>query len=118
MKTDFTALLKEMTTESGNPSKTVVCSLRTEAFKASSGYYGLQKQIYFLKSICKGSEEFVEEDIASCGIEDMMSRIINLWKVPDGRYILEMRDVIYRTCEGHSTEYVEDWNYELFPYKH
>ncbi len=95
----------------------VICSLRTESFRATSGNYALQTQIYFLKSICKGSQDFIEEDMSSVGIEQVMSKIVNLYKVPDGRYRLMMIDIKYEFQEGYKTDYIYDCNYELIPYK-
>ncbi len=89
----------------------VVVRLRTYAWRDKRGFY-LKKDLSIQKRLSKGYN-FFEEDCANVGDLDILSKIINLHKVDDGLYKIT-------TCNQTTdweTGYVDDYDYELIPYK-
>lgn len=72
----------------------------------------LKKSLQFLRRQC-GEFNILEEDARTIGVEEVLSRIIDLNSTPDGVY-----KVI--TCNEHrdyETGYIDDYGYKLLPVK-
>ncbi len=86
-----------------------VVKLTTTIYKRSRTYHA-SKNLTSLKKQCKGYN-ILDEDVNDGGVEDVLSRIINLYDVKDGIYELV-------TCNEHTdfeTGIIGEYDYKLIP---
>lgn len=92
-----------------------VCYIRvkTNAWIDNRDRIHIKKTINILKrkSNHKQQPNTLLEDAATCDVQEVMDRIINLGFVKDGVYRVEMCDLKHDPESG----YLEDWNYILYP---
>lgn len=89
-----------------------VCIVRvgTSGYKRGDTYfYG--RTIRVLQS--KSTYDYMADEAQAVGVEDGAALIVNIDKVPDGLYRMEMSNVGYDYESG----YADDWEYTLYPYE-
>ena len=84
-----------------------VVRVKTTVWSDKRGLH-TKKSLTFLRRRCEGVN-ILEEDLGAIGAEEVTSRILNLWEVKDGVYILT-------TCHesrDYETGHIEDYDYKL-----
>ena len=75
------------------------------------------REVRIMRRLSTRDFHLIEEDIASTSLEDVLSRIVNLPTVEPGLYTVGTVNEQYGFEEGHRTDYLEEWDYELYPYE-
>ena len=96
-------------TEEANPK--LVVRLKTSYWHDERGLYS-SKKLIVLKRLTNGFN-FLEEDCHMVGADEVFPRITNLHDVVDGVYEVTTCNI----TKDWETGYVEDYEYELVPYK-
>lgn len=88
-----------------------ILRVRTSYWHDDNGMY-IKKTLTFLKRKSEGQNAILE-DCSQCGAEETIPRINNLDSCEEGLYEVVV-DQTYRDWE---TGCIEDWDYNLIPYK-
>lgn len=90
----------------------VVVRIKTSYWSDGRGIHTRRDMIFLLRK-CRGYN-FVAEDAAAVGADEVIPRITNFDSVEDGVYevitVAEERD--------RESGYIEDWDYQLVPYEY
>lgn len=95
-------------------STSAVVRLTTSVWHDGKGIY-VKKSLVFLKRVHRreGISDYITEDCSCGGADQVVERITNLNTVEDGVYRV---NAINETSDW-ETGNVEDWDYELVPFK-
>lgn len=88
-----------------------IVKLTTSVWGDKDGFY-IKKSLKFLKRKCVGYN-VLQEETNVMGAEEVYQRILNINDVEDGIYSV----VVVNESRDWETNNVEDWDYELYPYK-
>lgn len=97
--------------ESEEPPSVSVLRVKTTYWKTKRGIH-TRRDITTLKKLSSGYQ-ILEEDSDSFGVDEVMQKIVNLHEVEDGLYEVTLVNKGY----DWETGYLDDYDYELIPYK-